>query len=125
MDGVAYHTYHVYILANRGRRIYVGVTRDLRRRVWEHKQGIHPKSFTSRYGITTLVYAEPFTDIRVAITREKQLKRWPRWRKDRLIDASNPTWADLSAAWDARPRPPVVGPAHPDPDTRACGAPAG
>jgi putative endonuclease len=92
--------YHVYILASRSRRLYVGVTRDLRRRVWQHQRGLLP-GFTRRYGITALVHAEHFSDARTAIAREKQLKRWPRWRKDRLIEASNPAWADLSSApWD-------------------------
>jgi putative endonuclease len=91
--------YHVYILANRSRRLYVGVTRDLRRRIRQHQRGVL-SGFTRRYGITSLVHAEHFSDVRTAIVREKQLKRWPRWRKDRLIEASNPGWEDLSAAWD-------------------------
>jgi len=91
--------YHVYILASRSRRLYVGVTRDLRRRVWQHRRGVLP-GLTRRYGITALAHAEHFPDVRAAIAREKQLKRWPRWRKDRLIEASNPAWEDLSAAWD-------------------------
>jgi putative endonuclease len=95
------HVYHIYILVNRSRRLYVGVTGDLRRRVWQHRRGLLP-GFTRRYGMTAPVYAEHFSDVRTAIVREKQLKRWPRWRKDRLIEASNPGWADLSAAWGDR-----------------------
>ena len=83
------HTYHVYVLANRTRCLYIGITRDLSRRVWQHKHGVVP-GHTKRYGITMLVYAESFSDARDAIAREKQLKRWPRWRKDRLIDELNP-----------------------------------
>ena len=92
-------TYYVYVLASASRRIYIGVTSDLRRRVWQHKHGLFP-GFTKRYGITALVYVEKFADVRVAIAREKQLKRWPRWRKDRLINASNPGWSDLGAELD-------------------------
>ena len=90
------HSYHVYVLASRSRRLYVGVTRALERRVLQHRLGLTP-GFASRYGITRLVHAESYTDIRVAIMREKQLKRWPRWRKDRLIERANPTWSDLGA----------------------------
>ena len=89
--------YRVYILSSRVRHIYVGVTNDLTRRLWQHRHG-SPRAFTRRYGIAMLVYVETFTDVRAAIAREKQLKRWPRWRKDRLIDACNPTWADLADA---------------------------
>ena len=76
------------------------MTSDLRHRLRQHACGELP-GFTRRYGITTLVYVEEFTDVHLAITREKQLKRWPRWRKLRLIEASNATWTDLGAAWDA------------------------
>ena len=93
-------TYSVYILANRTRRIYVGVTRDLLRRVAQHQQGVFP-GHTRRYNITALVYFESYSDVRVAIEREKQLKRWPRWRKERLIEVANPDWEDLSAEWNA------------------------
>ena len=92
---MANRVYHVYILASRTRRLYVGVTRDLCRRVAEHQTGCLP-GFTRRYGITSLVYAEPYEDVRIALARERQLKGWPRWRKERLIEALNPTWADLS-----------------------------
>ena len=90
--------YRVYILASRARHIYVGVTNDLTRRLWEHRHG-SPHAFTRRYGIATLVYFETFTDVRAAIAREKQLKRWPRWRKARLIEAKNAGWIDLSVGW--------------------------
>jgi len=90
--------YRVYILASHARHIYIGITRDLARRLWEHRYG-PPRAFTRRYGIAMLVYVESFDDVRSAIEREKQLKRWPRWRKDRLIDAANPAWTDLADAW--------------------------
>ena len=93
--------FHVYILSSRTRRIYVGVTSALERRAWQHAQRAMP-GFTSRYGITRLVYIESFTDPHLAIAREKQLKKWPRWRKDRLIELANPGWCDLAAAWGWR-----------------------
>jgi putative endonuclease len=92
------HEYHVYILASFSRRLYVGMTNDLRRRVWEHKSGIIP-GFTRDYRITRLVYLERTADVLAAIAREKQLKRWPRWRKDRLIEEQNAGWLDLSIDW--------------------------
>jgi putative endonuclease len=87
--------YYVYILASRpGGALYVGVTNDLIRRVWEHKQGFVP-GHTKRYGINRLVYFEVYADVRDAIQREKNMKHWPRVYKTRLIVQSNPTWRDL------------------------------
>ncbi len=88
-------TYHVYILANAARRIYIGVTRNLENRLTQHQRGVVP-GYTRTHRITRLVHYEQFTDIRDALSREKQLKQWPRWRKDLLIAASNPAWDDLS-----------------------------
>jgi putative endonuclease len=90
--------YHVYILASLSRTLYVGVTSDLLGRVWKHKHGVYP-GFTRRYHITSLVYFEDTSDACAAITREKQLKRWPRRRKTRLIEMHNPDWRDLSFDW--------------------------
>ncbi len=90
--------YWVYIMASHSRVIYVGVTGDLQRRVQEHKHG-HVEGFTRAYHVRSLVYAEQTRDVRAAIAREKQLKRWPRWRKERLIERQNAGWTDLSAAW--------------------------
>jgi putative endonuclease len=90
--------YYVYLLASLSRVLYVGVTNDLRRRIAEHKRGAVP-GFTREYRITTLVYFESTLDVRSAIAREKQLKRWPRWRKVRLIEAVNLDWRDLSVDW--------------------------
>jgi putative endonuclease len=90
--------FYVYILCSLSRCIYIGVTNDLMRRVAEHKEGKVP-GFTRRYRVTRLVYFENTADVRVAISREKQLKRWPRWRKDRLIEKHNAAWEDLSAQW--------------------------
>jgi putative endonuclease len=88
----------VYILASQSRTLYVGVTNDLRRRIWEHKNGGVP-GLTRRYRVRNLVYFEQTTAVHAAIAREKQLKRWPRWRKVRLIEVGNPAWLDLSAEW--------------------------
>jgi putative endonuclease len=90
--------YYVYVLASLSRVLYVGVTNDLRRRIGEHKRGAVP-GFTREYRITALVYFEFTLDVRAAIAREKQLKRWPRWRKIRLIEAENLDWRDLSVDW--------------------------
>ena len=90
--------YYVYILASLSRRLYVGVTNDLRRRVFEHRRADRV-AFTARYRITNLVYFEHTTNVGAAIAREKQLKRWPRWRKERLIEAKNAGWIDLSVGW--------------------------
>jgi putative endonuclease len=89
--------YYVYILASLSRTLYIGVTNDLKLRVWEHKQGM--SDFTRRYGITMLVYFEQTRDVSAAIAREKQIKRWRRERKERLIEKENAGWLDLSADW--------------------------
>ena len=88
--------YYVYILSNiTGTTIYIGVTRDLVRRVYEHKHKLDPSSFTARYDIHKLVYYESTSDIRAAIEREKQLKGWNRKRKNKLVEKMNPRWEDL------------------------------
>jgi putative endonuclease len=74
--------------------LYVGVTSDIARRAWEHREGI-VEDFTKKYGLKQLVYAEPHDDIRNAIQREKSIKRWLRIRKLELIHAANPDWHDL------------------------------
>jgi putative endonuclease len=75
--------------------LYVGVTNNLTRRVYEHKHKLVP-GFTSKYGLSILVYYELFNDIRDAIAREKQIKGWLRIRKKALIDSQNPEWKDLA-----------------------------
>jgi putative endonuclease len=90
--------YFVYILASPSRTLYFGVTNDLLRRVWEHKRRA-TASFTRRYDVTKLVYFEQGEDVSAAIEREKQIKRWPRPRKERLIEQSNAGWLDLSVDW--------------------------
>ena len=74
--------------------LYVGVTSDLARRAWEHREGI-AEGFTKRYGLKRLVYAERYDDIRTAIQREKNLKHWSRAWKVQLILEENPAWNDL------------------------------
>ena len=87
--------YYVYILASRpGGALYVGVTKDLSRRVWEHKSG-QGGDHTRRYRIDRLVYYESYPSIADAIQRETSIKRWPRAWKTNLILEMNPTWRDL------------------------------
>ena len=88
--------YYVYILTNKyGTVLYTGVTKDLVRRVYEHKNHIDKDSFTAKYNITKLVYFEQTTDVKSAIEREKQIKSWSRDRKISLIFEMNPKWVDL------------------------------
>jgi putative endonuclease len=90
--------YWVYILASAiGGTLYIGVTNDLVRRVYEHKAGVVP-GFTRRYRIHRLAYFEQFGDIENAIRREKRLKKWNRSWKIRLIEELNPNWDDLFPA---------------------------
>ncbi|MCA9711775.1 MAG: GIY-YIG nuclease family protein [Myxococcales bacterium] len=85
----------VYIVANkRNGTLYVGVTADIRRRAWEHREGL-VEGFTKRYGLKCLVHAEYHDDIRDAIHREKRIKHWSRRQKLGLIEQSNPDWNDL------------------------------
>jgi putative endonuclease len=88
-------TYYVYILASqRNGTLYVGVTNDLVRRIFEHRNDMVP-GFTRKYGIHRLVWFDSTPDVRTAIAREKQIKKWRRaWKLD-LIERSNPDWADL------------------------------
>lgn len=89
-------TYYIYILANKKNgTLYIGVTNDLIRRVYEHKSGLI-EGFTKKYSINKLVYFESTDDAKAAIDREKRLKKWKRKWKIELIEKSNPTWQDLS-----------------------------
>ena len=88
-------SYFVYILASRRHgTLYIGVTNDLARRVWEHREGVGSK-FAKKYGVHRLVYAEPYENIERAIQREKTMKEWPRAWKIRQIERDNPEWDDL------------------------------
>ncbi|MBI4496372.1 MAG: GIY-YIG nuclease family protein [Chloroflexi bacterium] len=90
--------YYVYIMSNPARTLYTGMTNDLERRVYEHKHGLVP-GFTSKYGLTQLVYFGVTADVRDAIAREKQIKGWVRQKKIELVTSLNPEWCDLSAGW--------------------------
>jgi putative endonuclease len=87
--------YYVYILASTlGGTLYVGVTNDLIRRVYEHRMGL-ADGFTKKYKVHRLVYFEPYGDIELAIQREKRLKKWNRAWKIQLIEENNPDWVDM------------------------------
>jgi putative endonuclease len=89
-------TYYVYILASkRNGTLYIGVTNNLVRRVWEHREGLVP-GFTKKYGVRMLVYFEMFPDVRAAISRETRLKKYKREWKINLIQQHNVEWQDLA-----------------------------
>ena len=90
-------TYYVYIMASPSKTTYIGVTSNLERRVWEHKQKASPQAHTRKYNEVLLVHIEEYPDPWSAIAREKELKDWNRSRKLALIQAGNPRWLDLSA----------------------------
>ena len=92
-------SYYVYILTNKNDRVmYIGVTGDLYRRLYEHKNGL-VDGFTKKYKVHKLVYFEQTGDVHVALTREKELKGWRRARKNALVETINPNWVDLSEQW--------------------------
>jgi putative endonuclease len=91
-------TYYIYILNNPGGMLYVGVTNNLARRVYEHRNGFG-EGYTSRYQINRLIYYEETSDINVALAREKEIKGWRREKKLALVHSNNPTMRDLSAEW--------------------------
>jgi putative endonuclease len=95
------HFYYAYMVASRSRTLYVGVTSDLQKRVFEHKRKLH-EGFSATYHCERLVWFESFSEVDEAIAREKQLKRWRREKKVALIEANNPTWVDLSEGWYTR-----------------------
>lgn len=93
-------SYYVYILANNPNNVlYVGVTNNLERRIYEHKHKL-VKGFTEKYNLCKLVYCEESNSVDAAITREKQIKGWLRKKKNALIENMNPTWQDLSMEWN-------------------------
>ena len=91
-------SYFTYIMARRSHTLYIGVTGDLRKRVFQHKWKEH-EGFTARYNCDRLVWFERYQDVRNAIEHEKALKGWRRARKIALIESVNPTWVDLSRDW--------------------------
>jgi putative endonuclease len=90
------HSAFVYIMSNRSRRLYVGMTTDLPARVFQHRTCAYPNAFTARYKFYTLVYFEPQADVRAAAKREIQVKGWRREKKVALIQTTNPWWRDLT-----------------------------
>ena len=94
-----YKDFYVYIIVNqRNTVMYVGITNDLNRRVYEHKAGL-VEGFAKCYNIDKLVYLESTTDVFSAITREKEIKKWRREKKNILVESTNPDWCDLSSDW--------------------------
>ncbi len=88
-------TYYVYIMASKKNgTLYIGMTNDLIRRVWQHKNNVH-EGFTKKYGVHHLVWYEATNDVKGAIQREKQMKKWNRQWKINLIEKENPKWEDL------------------------------
>jgi len=113
-------TFHVYILASKSRVLYVGVTSDPMYRLHQHRTHA-VAGFTARYRVTRLVHFEQTDDVHAAIAREKQIKGWRRSKKVALIEAGNPTWADLAAGWFEPPcvcSPSSTPPAGPSPSLR-------
>jgi putative endonuclease len=99
MKPIGYHNYFVYIITNKNKTVlYIGVTNDLKRRLYEHEQNIanHQKSFASRYNCMFLLYWEHFEFIEHAIAREKELKGWRREKKVALINGFNEEWRFLN-----------------------------
>ena len=91
--------YFVYILSNWDDSVlYIGVTSNLERRLYEHRNGL-VEGFTKKYNVHKLVYFEHTSDVYSAISREKQLKKWNRAKKNTLISRNNPQWKDLSSDW--------------------------
>jgi putative endonuclease len=95
-EGKLARQYYVYILTNNSKTLYTGVTNNLPRRIYEHKNKL-VEGFTKKYNLTKLVYYEISEDVRSAIAREKQIKGWLRSKKINLIESTNPEWKDLSS----------------------------
>ncbi|HED07815.1 MAG TPA: GIY-YIG nuclease family protein [Ignavibacteria bacterium] len=94
------HNYFVYILSNWNNKVlYIGMTNNLERRLYEHKNKLI-KGFTQKYNLNKLVYFEHTTDVNSAIQREKEIKKWRREKKNKLIETINPKWLDLSDEWE-------------------------
>jgi putative endonuclease len=98
MGAMSGHIYFTYIMASRSRTLYIGMTGNLQKRVFEHKWREHD-GFTERYNCDRLIWFERYEDVTLAIRREKQLKGWSRAKKIALIEQTNPAWVDLSRNW--------------------------
>lgn len=93
-------TYYVYLLTNWNHKVmYIGVTSNLERRLYEHKNKL-VEGFTNKYNVDKLVYFETTNDALAAIEREKQIKKWRREKKNQLVVGMNPEWKDLSLQWE-------------------------
>ena len=91
-------TFHVYIMASKTGTLYVGLTSNIKKRVWEHKNHVVP-GFSDRYKTDRLLYYETIGDSLSAIGREKQIKNWRREKKIKLVESVNPQWVDLAYDW--------------------------
>jgi len=90
--------YYVYIMSSKTGTLYIGMTNDIKKRVYQHKNHLIP-GFTNKYNIDRLLYVETVSDPISAISREKQIKKWRREKKIAIIDSMNPDWKDLSDGW--------------------------
>ena len=97
-SGLMDKDYYVYIMTNKSKTLYIGVTSNLEKRAYEHKNKLI-EGFTKKYNITRLVYFEQTRDVNSSIAREKQIKGWLREKKIALIEKTNPYWEDLSGDW--------------------------
>jgi len=95
-EGKLARQFYLYILTNNSKTLYNGVTNNLPRRIYEHKNKL-AEGFTKKYNLTKLIYYEISEDVRSAISREKQIKGWLRSKKINLIESTNPEWKDLSS----------------------------
>ena len=92
-------SYYVYLLANQNNKVlYIGVTNNIERRVFEHKNKL-VKGFTEKYNVNKLVYFEQTSDVYSALSREKEIKGWLRIKKNALVESTNAAWSDLSDGW--------------------------
>jgi len=90
---------YIYIMTNKYKTtLYIGVTSDLSSRVLKHRRHFYPNSFTAKYNLTYCIYYEHFFSIQEAISRETELKKWRREKKDQLINKMNPEWDDLGSS---------------------------
>ena len=95
-----HYNFHVYILTNWNNKVmYIGMTNNLERRLHEHKSKL-VDGFTRKYNVNKLVYFEHTTDVHAALAREKEIKKWRREKKDKLVVSMNPDWRDLSLEWE-------------------------
>ncbi len=93
------NNYYIYILTNWDNKVmYIGITNKLERRIYEHKNKLI-EGFTKKYNVIKLVYYESSKDVKMAITREKEIKKWRREKKNNLVVKMNPEWRDLSEDW--------------------------